>query len=224
MPCIVLISLYHKHTIRAISLSYVVRHRTLFSSLIHGIFKQTHLYTTGNDNNQAANQASNQSIRPAALRIQAFKAEWRKPNQTNQDETETSTSSNFCKFICGLRDDWKRVSENECERAHTSTHARIQRKINTTNVEWHKRIARKITVRIWLVEKERKKWKRETRREAKSNTKTRRRERKEKKSNNVEIKWDENGEKRMGFKMWCHCESARCACVCECVCMLCILA
>lgn len=95
MPCIVLISLYHKHTIRAISLSYVVRHRTLFSSLIHGIFKQTHLYTTGNDNNQAANQASNQSIRPADFRIQAFKAEWRKPNQTNQDETETSTSSNF---------------------------------------------------------------------------------------------------------------------------------
>lgn len=64
-------------------------------------------------------------------------------------------------------------------------HARIQRKINTTNVEWHKRIARKITFSISGEEEMKGKkinkdegdeTKKKKRREVKKSTKTREKE------------------------------------------------
>lgn len=65
-----------------------------------------------------------------------------------KDEKETSTSSsNFVNiiYVCVVEPIVKRFSLTSAK----PKHARIERKINTTNVEWHKRIARKITFSIF---------------------------------------------------------------------------
>lgn len=81
-------------------------------------FLNKHTYTMGNDNNQAANQPTNQSIHPSSRsRNSSIKR-----NKTNRDETETSTSSNFCENIFVVETIGNELAK-ECERIQARTHA-----------------------------------------------------------------------------------------------------